>query len=278
MLQNLERDFIKNLEPLYAQSELKVLFKIFISHISRQKYTHFKDVLLDDFQIQKLQNYVQQLKQKIPYQYILGEAEFYGLTFKVNPSVLIPRPETEELVHLIIKEQKNEEIRIIDIGTGSGCIPISLKKHLTKAHISAFDVSEAALTTAKNNAILNQVEVDFFIADALNINPDLFQQYDVIVSNPPYIAEKESAEMDETVKNHEPHLALFVSDADPLIFYDKISYFALNQLKKDGTLYFELNQQLAKETENLIANKGFKTTLIKDINDNFRILRAQLLG
>lgn len=277
-MQNLEKEFTQNLSSIYDESELKILFKILVSHISGQKYTHFKDVLLDDFQIQRFQDYVQQLKQKIPYQYVLGEAEFYGLTFKVNPSVLIPRPETEELVHMIIKEQKNSAVQILDIGTGSGCIPISLKKHLTKAHISAFDVSEAALTTAKNNAVLNQVKVDFFIADALNINPDLFQQYDVIVSNPPYIAEKESATMDETVKNHEPHLALFVSDADPLIFFDKISDFALNHLKEEGVLYFELNQQLAQETAHLVKEKGFKTDLIKDINNNFRILRAQLLG
>ncbi|MBD3749479.1 MAG: peptide chain release factor N(5)-glutamine methyltransferase [Sphingobacteriales bacterium] len=278
MLQNLEKEFIQNLSSIYDESELKVLFKILLSHICGQKYVHFNNILLDDLQIQQFQDDVQQLKQKIPYQYVLGAAEFYGLTFKVNPSVLIPRPETEELVHLIIKEQKNTAIQILDIGTGSGCIPISLKKHLTKAHISAFDISEDALATAKNNAVLNQVAIDFFIADALNLNSDLFQQYDVIVSNPPYIAEKESATMDEMVKNHEPHLALFVSNDAPLIFYDKIGDFALNHLKKEGVLYFELNQQLAQETAHLLQEKGFKTDLIKDINHNFRILKAQLLG
>lgn len=278
MLQNLEKDFIKKLTPLYTESELKTLFSILISHIRQQNFTHFKAVSIDDVQIDQLHQYTKQLKLKIPYQYVLGEAEFYGLTFKVNPSVLIPRPETEELVHLIIKEQKNSGIQILDIGTGSGCIPISLKKHLPKAAISAIDISEEALAIAKENAVLNNVEIDFFITDALNLKSEKFHKYDVIVSNPPYIADKEIAEMDETVKNHEPHLALFVSDAEPLIFYEKISDFALDYLKNEGVLYFELNQQLAKETENLIKEKGFKTTLIKDINNNFRILKAQLLG
>lgn len=278
MQQNLEKDFIEDLASLYTESECRFLFRILLEHITHQKNTHLNNIQLTDLELNNLKNLTYQLKQKIPYQYVLGEAEFYGLTFKVDPSVLIPRPETEELIHLIIKEQKDKASQILDIGTGSGCIPISLKKYLPKVTISAIDISEEALTTAIENAKLNRVEVDFFKADALNLDDDKFPKYDVIVSNPPYIAEKERAEMDETVKDHEPHLALFVSDDKPLIFYDRIGDFALNHLAEDGILYFELNQQLAFETEKLIKEKGFKTTLIKDINDNFRILRAQLLG
>ncbi|MEO5910389.1 MAG: peptide chain release factor N(5)-glutamine methyltransferase [Pelobium sp.] len=224
------------------------------------------------------QNYLQQLQKHIPIQYVLEEAYFYGKLFKVSPAVLIPRPETEELVHLIIQEQKNKTIHILDIGTGSGCIPISLKINLPNATIDAIDISHDALTIAKENAFKLAVTVNFEQKDALNLKADEFPLYDVIVSNPPYIAEKEKLEMDKGVLDYEPHLALFVANENPLLFYDKISDFALSNLKKEGVLYFEINQSLGKETQELLYKKGFDAVIIKDINQNDRIIKAQLRG
>ncbi len=221
--------------------------------------------------IQKLQNHE-------PVQYIIGEAHFYGLIFKVDSNVLIPRPETEELVHLIIKNHQNKPMKILDIGTGSGCIPVSLKKHLPLAVLSALDISGGALEVAKANAGINEVDVTFFQDDALNLDTDKHQLYDVIVSNPPYVALSGKAQMGENVINHEPHLALFVPDEHPLLFYDKISDFALTNLKKTGSLYLEINQTLGEDTASLLENKGFRAEIIKDINNNERIISAQFLG
>ena len=229
-------------------------------------------------QINLFEKYTQKLTQQIPIQYILGEAHFYGLKFKVNEHVLIPRPETEELVQLVIQHSKNKRFQILDIGTGSGCIPIALKKNLSQAKISAIDISDDALEIAKQNALLNKVEIDFFIDDALNLNTVNYNLYDVIVSNPPYISVSEMKNMDNQVTKHEPHLALFVDDENPLIFYDKISDFALTNLKKEGFLFFEINQDLAFETQTLLLKKGFEAEILKDINSNDRMLIAQLLG
>ncbi|TKB97561.1 peptide chain release factor N(5)-glutamine methyltransferase [Pedobacter cryophilus] len=221
---------------------------------------------------------IQKLLLQIPIQYVLEEADFYGLKFKVNSSVLIPRPETEELVHLIIKNHKNQSLNILDIGTGSGCIPISLQRNLPLAHISAIDISEDALKVAKQNAQLNRVEVSFLKDDALNLLTSNYPVFDVIVSNPPYIAISEKSDMENTVIAYEPHLALFVSDENPLIFYDRIADFALTNLNKQGFLYFEINQALAEETKILLEQKGFKAQIIKDINNNDRMISAQFLG
>ncbi len=275
-----KQKFKTELAPIYTDGELDILFKLLLADIKKQE---FNRVLLDGINLNSeeetiFHDAISQLKALKPIQHILGKADFYELQFMVSPQVLIPRPETEELVHLIISEYKNKVVDILDIGTGSGCIAISLKHNLQKTNISALDVSVNALAIAQQNAERNQTDITFFNDDALNLVATDYPKYDVIVSNPPYIAEKEKAQMDNMVLENDPHLALFVEDDKALIFYDKIADFALTNLKPSGTLYFEINQNLAFETKNLIASKGFKAELIKDLNDNFRMIKAQLLG
>jgi release factor glutamine methyltransferase len=269
--------FHKSLETHYTHQEIKILYQMVVAFITQK--SHQLEIQFTNAQQEILEHYTQQLKAGIPIQYVLGEAYFYRLKFKVNPNVLIPRPETEELVYLILEDAKdNKPNHILDIGTGSGCIPIALKKHLPKANVSAIDISENAIALAQENAALNKVEIDFKIADALNLSPTHFPKFDVIVSNPPYIALSEKAAMDDTVTKHEPHLALFVTDQNPLIFYDKIADFAKTNLQENGLLYFEINQALAQETATLLNQKGFTAQIIQDLNQNDRIIKAQLRG
>jgi len=213
-----------------------------------------------------------------PIQYIIGETEFFGLKFKVNKNVLIPRPETEELVQWIlddVRESKNPpNLKILDIGTGSGCIAISLAKHLPNAEIFALDISEIALKTARENAGLNKVNVNFIQADILNLEA-LTGKFDVIVSNPPYVREMEKVEMHRNVLDNEPDMALYVKDNDPLIFYGIIAKLAQAGLQKNGNLYFEINQYLANETEEILKNSGFETVLKQDIFGNYRMLKGR---
>ena len=276
-MQQLKSQFFKSLEALYPPQELTILYKMVIEFISKKNNTLVLDLIQEEQEA--FNNYINQLKKGIPIQYVLGEADFYQLKFKVNEHVLIPRPETEELVYLILQDAKISQPKsIIDIGTGSGCIPIALKKHLPNTAINAIDVSENTIAVAKENALKNKVEIDFTIADALHLEPKNFQKFDVIVSNPPYIALSEMEDMEANVTKHEPHLALFVADENPLIFYQKIADFALTNLQQNGVLYFEINQALAQETQELLEQIGFITEIIKDINQNDRMIKAQLLG
>ena len=277
-MKHLKQNFKAALIHLYTNDEIEILFKMILESIFEQAHLSNLNHELNLSQINLFEKYTQKLILQIPIQYVLGEAYFYGLKFKVNEHVLIPRPETEELVQLVIQHSKNKTFQILDIGTGSGCIPIALKKNLPQAKISAIDISDDALEIAKQNALLNKVEIDFFIDDALNLNSLNHNFYDVIVSNPPYISVSKMKDMDDQVTKHEPHLALFVDDENPLIFYDKISDFALTNLKKDGFLFFEINQDLAFETQTLLLKKGFKAEILKDINSNDRMIIAQLLG
>jgi len=223
---------------------------------------------------------IQKLKSEQPIQYILGKTEFYGLEFKVNKNTLIPRSETEELVDWIIQGQiidNNEQLTILDIGTGSGCIPISLAKNLTKAKVTSVDVSEEAIQVAQENAISNNVSVSFVNDSILEpkIVNDSKNKFDIIVSNPPYVRNLEKQEIKRNVLVHEPHLALFVEDDDALVFYKKITEYALNHLKKNGFLYFEINQYLGKETVTLIKSLGFQIVeLRKDMSGNDRMIKA----
>jgi release factor glutamine methyltransferase len=265
------RSFLKH---IYKTNEAELLYKMLVEDFGIQKT--YNDVDLNESQYKIYENHLKNLKQGIPIQYVLGNADFYRLKFKVSGDVLIPRPETEELVHLIIADFKNKtDITIIDIGTGSGCIPIALKKNLPQARVSAIDISTKALEIAKENAVLNRLEVAFFCDDALNLTTSNYSKFDVIVSNPPYIAAIEKEEIENQVLKYEPHLALFVEDENALIFYDKITDFALTNLKPEGVLYFEINQSLGSETKKLIQFKGFKAEIIKDLNDNDRIIRAR---
>ena len=216
-----------------------------------------------------------QLKTQKPIQYILGETSFYGLTFLVNEYTLIPRPETEELVQWILETNPtNSQISLLDIGTGTGCIPITLKKYLPKAIVFASDVSEKALEVATKNASMNQVDVTFLQNDIL-ATTRLEQQFDVIVSNPPYVRELEKKEINTNVLQFEPHLALFVADNDALLFYRKIAQLAQEYLQPNGQLFFEINQYLGTEMVALVASYGFtEIELRQDIYGNDRMLRA----
>ncbi|WP_141882971.1 peptide chain release factor N(5)-glutamine methyltransferase, partial [Flavobacterium psychrophilum] len=219
-----------------------------------------------------------QLKEQKPIQYILGETQFFGLPFYVNENTLIPRPETEELVEWIIKENLKisslKNLKILDIGTGSGCIAISLAKNLPNASVFAIDVSDKALATAQKNAVLNEVDITFIEKNILQTE-DLNQEFDIIVSNPPYVRNLEKKEIHKNVLEYEPHLALFVEDNDSLLFYRKITELATRNLSNNGQLYFEINQYLGKETVELLEKYNFKnTTLKKDIYGNDRMIKV----
>jgi release factor glutamine methyltransferase len=236
------------------------------------------EIEIDENQLLVWNSIITELKNQKPIQYILGETFFYGLRFEVNQNTLIPRPETEELVEWIISENKKSQqssnLKVLDIGTGSGCIAISLAKNLPNAKVSALDISEEALNVAKNNAEFNQVTIDFILADVLAIEklPDTF---DVIVSNPPYVRESEKDLMQQNVLSNEPHIALFVENENPLLFYDKIAELAKNHLTENGVLYFEINQYLGEETVDLLKTKGFKNIeLKKDIYGVDRMVKC----
>ena len=225
--------------------------------------------VLNKSQLSKIKQIVAELKTHKPIQYILGKTEFYGLKIKVNEHTLIPRPETEQLVDWILKENF---VTALDIGTGSGCIPIALAKH-TDAKVLAIDVSEDALLIAEENAKNNEVEIDFIHQDILQTNS--LQKVDLIVSNPPYVLESEKEKMQENVLDYEPELALFVEDKNPLIFYKKIASLAINFLNENGKLFFEINAKFGKETIEMLADIGFvNIELKKDMNDKDRMIKA----
>ncbi|EJL61493.1 peptide chain release factor N(5)-glutamine methyltransferase [Flavobacterium sp. CF136] len=224
--------------------------------------------------------FLDQLKKEVPVQYLLGKTNFYGLDFEVNENVLIPRPETEELVEWIINENantdKSKKLKILDIGTGSGCIAVSLAKNLPNAEVYAIDVSKKALETAKKNAVNNNVEVTFMFQDILELEA-LKYNFDIIVSNPPYVRNLEKAEIKKNVLEYEPHLALFVDDHDALIFYKKIASLAQKNLLKNGQLFFEINQYLGQEMTDLLENMNFSNVeLRKDIYDNDRMIKGTI--
>jgi len=225
--------------------------------------------ILNKSQLSKIKQIVAELKTHKPIQYILGKTEFYGLKINVNEHTLIPRPETEQLVDWILKENF---VAALDIGTGSGCIPIALAKH-TDAKVLAIDVSEDALLIAEENAKNNEVEIDFIHQDILQTNS--LQKVDLIVSNPPYVLESEKEKMQENVLDYEPELALFVEDKNPLIFYKKIASLAFNFLNENGKLFFEINAKFGKETIEMLVDIGFvNIELKKDMNDKDRMIKA----
>ncbi len=278
--------FNEALSAIYPKTEIDSFF--FILMEEKLKLQRIDTVLKPDFLITKknlidLKNIVKRLQKEEPIQYIIGNTEFYGLPFLVDKNTLIPRTETEELVAWVLDEikvltnNKITELSILDIGTGTGCIPISLAKNLTSLNISAIDISPEALLIAKQNAILNKVTIEFIELDILNAE-SLPQEYDVIISNPPYVRELEKEEIKNNVLENEPHLALFVADENPLIFYNKIADLAKQQLSKNGMLFFEINQYLGKETVNMLVKKGFKNIqLKKDLFGNDRMIKASIL-
>ena len=233
---------------------------------------------LSESELLKVVYFAKDLLKGVPVQYILGETEFYGLPFRVSPATLIPRPETEELCEWVIADWKGEQVHVLDIGTGSGCIPVTLKKHLSQAEVFACDVSAEALEMAKGNGELNGVEVSFSKVDILHMN-DLNEisptEWDVIVSNPPYVLESDKDSMEERVLAHEPHIALFVSDTDPLLFYNKIADLAMKSLTERGMAYFEIHEKMESRVCELLAQKGFKNIIPKkDLSGKSRMVRA----
>jgi release factor glutamine methyltransferase len=281
--------FNKTLKKLYPTSEIDTFLFLIL-----EEYLNFKriDVVLkSNFEISPedltlLKSSTKLLEQEVPIQYILGKTEFYGFPFILNEHVLIPRPETEELVTSVLNKiskleplhpiEKEKKLKILDIGTGSGCIPISLKRSLPFAEITAIDIANEALIIAQKNASLNKVNINFIQQNILKTTA-LDDIYDIIISNPPYVRVSEKIEIKNNVLKNEPHLALFVEDNNPLIFYSKIAELAKSHLTKNGTLFFEINQYLGKETVELIKLKGFnKIQLKKDIFGHDRIIIASL--
>lgn len=269
--------FKQELATWYDHEEIESFFYLVLKSIHDIKRIDLAlqpELEMDALQMLRWDGVMADLKKQKPIQYIIGETEFFGLTFVVNENVLIPRPETEELVELVLSNQGSVEVKILDIGTGSGCIPIALKKNWPEAEIYAIDVSEKALVIANKNAELNDTPVTF---DLLNIleSRDLGRQFDIIVSNPPYVRKMEQVEIKPNVLEYEPHLALFVEDDDALLFYRKIAQLALKNLKPNGTLYFEINQYLGNEMVELLTGLQFSfVELRKDIYGNDRMIVA----
>ena len=282
-IKNYKELFKKELESIYDEHEIDSFFYIILEKLHRLKRIDLvlnPEAVMDGNHLKQWKNIVSDLKIQKPIQYILGETEFYGLRFEVNENTLIPRPETEELVELIVKDcfvpRNDKRLKVLDIGTGSGCIAISLAKSISNAEVFAIDVSEKALATAKKNAEINNVKVNFLLKNILETD-DLKQQFDIIVSNPPYVRNLEKAEIKLNVLEYEPHLALFVEDNDALLFYRKIAELALKNLAPNGRLYFEINQYLGKETVGLLEDLGFKNIeLKKDIYGNDRMISCNL--
>ena len=283
-------DLLKNIQD---EQEIESFFFIlteYLHNLKRIDVALNPDFEISDAAIEKWNAILAQLQQEKPIQYITREAWFYGLRFEVNENTLIPRPETEELVEWIIESQKSkvksQKFEILDIGTGTGCIPISLKANLPHVNVSAIDVSEKALEVARRNAVSNKVEINFIQTNILEVedlsqlqtpNFQLPTSFDIIVSNPPYVRNLEKQEIKKNVLDYEPHLALFVEDTDALLFYRKIAQLALKNLAPNGLLFFEINQYLGKETVELLENLGFKNIeLKKDIYGNDRMIRCSI--
>ncbi len=283
LLKEIRTIFHNELDALFPKEEVDQFFFMFIAHhlkLSRLDLALQPNLIISKKEETPLFKGLSELKLERPIQYILGKAHFFGLDFKVNEGVLIPRPETEELVAWIVGNlrDKDSETTILDMGTGSGCIAVALAKNCANVKVYALDVSEKALEISKQNAIDNEVSIEFIQEDILELET-LDISFDVIVSNPPYVRNAEKNEMNGNVLNHEPEMALFVSDSDPLIFYRTVLNFAKNNLKKNGALYVEINQYLGKETIQLFNDRNFsEIELRKDIFGNDRMVKGNYKG
>lgn len=302
----------KELSDYYPENEILSFSKIIFEDVFDLSSVDFllkENKIFSENNLQRLNDIIHRLKQNEPLQYIIGFTEFYGQKFKVSPDVLIPRPETEEIVDLILKENsENKNLHVLDIGTGSGCIAVSLAKNAPSATVFALDISDKALKTAQSNALLNNVNISFIQGDIIKDNPDFSgfenreilvpskkqagitsserqlttdratkkqSSFDVIVSNPPYVPFSEKEFMEKNVLDYEPGLALFVEDENPLIFYDAICRFAKQNLCETGKLYFEINEKYGNDIKELMTSFGFKRVdVIKDINRKDRIVRG----
>ncbi|MBW1297729.1 peptide chain release factor N(5)-glutamine methyltransferase [Aquimarina litoralis] len=280
-IKDLRNNFVASLSELYGIEEARSFFYLLSENKLGLRRIDIA-LVLEKVMSKDVLRYFEEAQSRLlnqePIQYILGNTEFYGLMFQVNKNVLIPRQETEELVDWIIKDCQNrisnKSLKILDIGTGSGCIAISLAKTIEGAEVFAIDVSEKAIEVAKQNAQSNNVDIQFVHQDILKVDT-LNENFDIIVSNPPYVRELEKKEIKPNVLDNEPDIALFVSDQDPLVFYRKITELAKESLAVDGMLYFEINQYLGFETKKMIQEFGYTSVdLRKDIYDNDRMIKA----
>lgn len=281
LLKEIKKVFHTELDAIYGKEEVSSFFYLLIEHylgLERFILAVQPELIITKEEESPLFAALSKLKLQVPIQYIIGKTNFMDLDFVVNKNVLIPRPETEELVRWILDDfsTAQSDLKILDIGTGSGCIAISLAKNLPNAKVYALDVSQEALAVAKETAELNGVEIYFVNADILEVN-DLDDKFDIIVSNPPYVRMLEKQEMKNNVLDNEPELALFVTDDNPLIFYKKIAELAAKNLIDKGVLYFEINQYLGKETQSLLEATNFsEIELRKDFFGNDRMLKGKI--
>ena len=276
---NITASYIRRkLQGRYDPREAGNLSRIICCEILGQQTVDYylgKDIILSVKEEQELESILARLHNFEPIQYILGEARFLGRTFRVTPGVLIPRPETEELVEMMLKELSPVS-RVLDVGTGSGCIAISLAKELPESQVTAWDVSGEALSIAAANSKALQASVRFEQRDVLTYEPCVVDCYDVIVSNPPYVTAAEKQEMEHNVLDWEPSLALFVPDTDPLRFYRRIAVLGLEMLTSGGKLYFEINRAFGKDTVAMLCETGYRAVrLQKDISHNDRFVIAE---
>lgn len=278
-MQDIIQHIRKSLSDFYPNSEISGFTRLLIEHVTKLSVPAFlsdKSKKITGEELLIIDKIIERLQKFEPIQYILGETEFYGLTYLVNKNVLIPRPETEELVELIINENNaTENCRVLDIGTGSGCIAISLKKHLPQSIVEGWDISGGALEVAELNSKKNSVDITLKQVDILS-DYHTDRSFDIIVSNPPYVLDSEKSEMHTNVLDYEPHTALFVSDNNPLLFYSRIAEVATKLLSHGGKLYFEINRMKGKETIAMLEDKKFANIqLFKDISGNDRIVTAE---
>lgn len=270
------------LKDIYQEPEKNAIVSLIIMTLlgtSKLHQIYNSDQPVSNELSEKVFRICDELKTGKPVQYVLGETSFYDCTIKLNSSVLIPRQETEELVHLIINENKNFKGEIIDFGTGSGCIAIALAANLKGANITGIDISPEALSLASGNAILNNVNIRFMLADIMNFDTDKFGKAEIIVSNPPYIRQSEKKLMHSNVLDFEPHQALFIDNSDPLIFYREIFKIAEKILNPGGRVYFEINEAMGSPMYDLMIEFGYKNAgIIKDINGKERFVKGTKNG
>ena len=276
-LQDFKLKMISELSSIYENDELNSIFNLISEEylkIPRSKILLADEIDLDDEKQTLFLSSLERLKTHEPIQYVLGKTTFMDLEFKVNSSVLIPRPETEELVRLMLKENLDGK-EILDVGTGSGCIAISLAKNLPNAKVTALDISIDAIDVAKKNAELNNVEIEFINADIFNYESEKI--FDIIVSNPPYITESQKALMKQNVLDFEPELALYVDDLSPLIYYNQIFKFSNINLSKDSLLFLEINDSYSQDLVLSLNNYFYYNEVFKDHQNRFRFIKAKLL-
>ncbi len=269
----------QELESLYEKNEIRSMIYSIIEHFTNydlMKILTYKDELkVSESELLKINFAIKDLKKERPLQQILGYCEFLDVKINLNHQVLIPRVETEEITQRIIHENKGRRnLKIADLCCGSGCIAIALKKAFPDSNVYAYDISEEAIEQSKENANLNKEKI-FFFKENIFQNKEKNQEFDIIVSNPPYVRESEKSLMKNNVLLYEPHLALFVSDEDPLIFYKQILDFCNRNLAKNGKIYMEINENLAKETELLFKNFNYQTSVFKDIRGKDRLIFAK---